>query len=300
MENRDKAFQSAFWMLVSCIALSFLAAMGRLLGSYDVNSFQTVFCRLFFAFIILLPLALHAGIGAIATTQIKIYVLRSISGIIAMWMWFYAVTLIPIGEQTAFSFLAPLFTTIGATLFLGEVVRLRRWIAILIGFIGALIIIRPGIIELSLGHVVAIATALAFGCSMLILKHLTRKDDPLIIVFISHLIMMPLALLPALYVWEWPQFEVWMILIATGPVAVIGHVTLTKAYKLADASFVAGVDYARLPFAVLFGWILFGELSDIWTWIGASVIFGSSFYVIRREMNEMKETAKDPLFVEKG
>lgn len=300
MENRDKAFQSAFWMLVSCVALSCLAAMGRLLGSYDVNSFQTVFCRLFFAFIILLPLALHAGIGAIATTQIKIYVLRSISGIIAMWMWFYAVTLIPIGEQTAFSFLAPLFTTIGATLFLGEVVRLRRWIAILIGFIGALIIIRPGIIELSLGHVVAIATALAFGCSMLILKHLTRKDDPLIIVFISHLIMMPLALLPALYVWEWPQFEVWMILIATGPVAVIGHVTLTKAYKLADASFVAGVDYARLPFAVLFGWILFGELSDIWTWIGASVIFGSSFYVIRREMNEMKETAKDPLFVEKG
>jgi drug/metabolite transporter (DMT)-like permease len=274
--------------------------MGRLLGSYDVNSFQTVFCRLFFAFIILLPLALHAGIGAIATTQIKIYVLRSISGIIAMWMWFYAVTLIPIGEQTAFSFLAPLFTTIGATLFLGEVVRLRRWIAILIGFIGALIIIRPGIIELSLGHVVAIATALAFGCSMLILKHLTRKDDPLIIVFISHLIMMPLALLPALYVWEWPQFEVWMILIATGPVAVIGHVTLTKAYKLADASFVAGVDYARLPFAVLFGWILFGELSDIWTWIGASVIFGSSFYVIRREINEMNETAKDPLFVEKG
>lgn len=300
MENRDKAFQSAFWMLISCVALSCLAAMGRLLGSYDVNAFQTVFCRLFFAFIILLPLALHAGIGAIATTQIRIYVLRSISGIIAMWMWFYAVTLIPIGEQTAFSFLAPLFTTIGAALFLGEVVRLRRWIAILIGFIGALIIIRPGIIELSLGHVVAIATALAFGCSMLILKHLTRKDDPLIIVFISHLIMMPLALLPALYVWEWPQFEVWMILIATGPVAVVGHVTLTKAYKLADASFVAGVDYARLPFAVLFGWILFGELSDIWTWIGASVIFGSSFYVIRREMNEMKETAKDPLFVEKG
>ncbi len=287
-------------MLISCVALSCLAAMGRLLGSYDVNAFQTVFCRLFFAFIILLPLALHAGIGAIATTQIRIYVLRSISGIIAMWMWFYAVTIIPIGEQTAFSFLAPLFTTIGAALFLGEVVRLRRWIAILIGFIGALIIIRPGIIELSLGHVVAIATALAFGCSMLILKHLTRKDDPLIIVFISHLIMMPLALLPALYVWEWPQFEVWMILIATGPVAVVGHVTLTKAYKLADASFVAGVDYARLPFAVLFGWILFGELSDIWTWIGASVIFGSSFYVIRREMNEMKETAKDPLFVEKG
>ncbi len=298
---QDTAMQSAFWMLVSCVALSFLAAMGRLLGHYDVNSFQTVFCRLFFAFVVLLPMVMHAGIGNIATTQLKTYVIRSISGIIAMWTWFYAVTLIPIGEQTALSFLAPLFTTMGAALVLGEIVRMRRWLAIIVGFVGALIIIRPGIIEFSLGHFVAIATALAMGCSALIIKHLTRRDKPLVIVFISHLIMMPMALLPALYVWEWPSAEVWLILIITGPAAVIGHLTMTKAYKLADASFVAGVDYARLPFAVLFGWIMFGELSDLWTWVGASIIFASSFYVIRREMNELKKArAKDALIVEKG
>ncbi|MEC8641728.1 MAG: EamA family transporter, partial [Pseudomonadota bacterium] len=114
--------QSAFWMLVSCVALSFLAALGRLLGQYDVNSFQTVFCRLFFAFLVLLPLILRAGIGSIATTQLKTYVFRSVVGIIAMWTWFLAVTLIPIGEQTALSFLAPLFTTMGAALFLREIV----------------------------------------------------------------------------------------------------------------------------------------------------------------------------------
>jgi len=287
-------------MLVSCVALSFLAALGRLLGHYDVNSFQTVFCPLFFAFLVLLPMVLRAGIGTIATTQLKTYVCRSVVGIIAMWTWFLAVTLIPIGEQTALSFLAPLFTTMGAALFLGEIVRLRRWLAILIGFIGAFIILRPGIAEISLGHMVAIGSALAMGCSMLVIKHLTRKDDPLVIVFFSHLIMMPLALLPALYVWEWPNIEVWLILGLTGPVAVIGHVTLARAYKLADASFVAGVDYARLPFAMLFGWILFGELSDIWTWVGASIIFGSSFYVIRREMSERKAAAKDTLLGDKG
>tara|TARA_Y100000589_G_scaffold154437_1_gene147017 strand:- start:2271 stop:2984 length:714 start_codon:yes stop_codon:yes gene_type:complete len=229
-------------------------------------------------------MVLRVGINTIATTQLKTYMLRSVSGIIAMWTWFYAVTLIPIGEQTALSFLAPLFTTIGAALVLGETVRVRRWLAIAIGFIGALIIIRPGIVDFTLGHFVAIASALAMGCSMLIIKHLTRRDNPLVIVFISHLIMMPMALLPALFVWEWPVFEAWLILIATGPAAVVGHVTMTKAYKLADASFVAGVDYARLPFAVLFGWIMFGELSDIWTWVGASIIFASSLYVIRREM----------------
>lgn len=287
-------------MLVSCVALSLLAALGRLLGQYDVNSFQTVFCRVLFAFLILLVLVWRSGIGTIATTQFKTYVFRSVVGIIAMWAWFFAVTLIPIGEQTALSFLAPLFTTMGAALFLGETVRLRRWLAIMIGFIGAFIILRPGITEVSLGHIVAIGSALAMGCSMLVVKHLTRKDDPLVIVFISHLIMVPLALLPALYVWEWPEMEVWLILAVTGPVAVIGHVTLTRAYKLADASFVAGVDYARLPFAMLFGWILFGELSDIWTWVGASIIFGSSFYVIRREMSERKVTARETLPGDRG
>ena len=286
LHEKDKAFQAAFWMVVSCVALSFLAAMGRLLNNYDVNSFQTVFCRLFFAFVVMLPMVLRVGINAVTTTQFKTYMLRSVSGIIAMWTWFYAVTLIPIGEQTALSFLAPLFTTMGAALVLGETVRVRRWLAIAIGFIGALIIIRPGIIDFTLGHFVATASALAMGCSMLIIKHLTKRDNPLVIVFISHLIMMPMALLPAVFVWEWPVFEAWLILIATGPVAVIGHITMTKAYKLADASFVAGVDYARLPFAVLFGWIMFGELSDIWTWLGASIIFASSLYVIRREMRE--------------
>ena len=130
-------------MLVSCVALSCLAAMGRMLGQYEVNSFQTVFCRLFFAFVVLLPLVLHSGIGKVATTQLKTYVFRSISGIIAMWMWFYAVTLIPIGEQTALSFLAPLFTTMGAAVFLGEIVRMRRWLAIMVGFIGCLLYTSP-------------------------------------------------------------------------------------------------------------------------------------------------------------
>ena len=101
--------------------------------------------------------------------------------------------------------------------------------------------------------------------------------------------MMPIAFIPALLVWDWPNEEVWLILFATGPVAVIGHFAMTRAYKLADLSFVAGIDYARLPFAIFIGWILFEELSDIWTWLGASIIFIASFYVIRREAYEQKK-----------
>ena len=301
ISGKDKALQSVFWMLVSCVALSVLAGLGRLLGQYEVNAFQTVFCRLFFAFLVMLPMVMHLGFKKVATVQIKIYLIRTLSGIVAMWTWFYAVTLIPIGEQTALSFLAPLFTTVGAAFLLKETVRARRWAAIIIGFIGALIIIRPGIVDVSIGHWISILSAIAMGCSALAIKKLTSRDNPLIIVFISHIIMMPMALIPALLVWEWHVPEVWFILIATGPFAVIGHFTLAKAFSLADASFVVGVDYARLPFAVMFGWILFGELTDIWTWIGASVIFVSSFYVIQREMRA-KKTAnkKQVLMIEKG
>ena len=146
ISSKDKALQSVFWMLVSCVALSVLAGLGRLLGQYEVNAFQTVFCRLFFAFLVMLPMVMHLGFKKVTTVQIKIYLIRTLSGIVAMWTWFYAVTLIPIGEQTALSFLAPLFTTVGAAFLLRETVRARRWAAIIIGFIGALIIIRPGII----------------------------------------------------------------------------------------------------------------------------------------------------------
>ena len=290
--RKDKALQSAFWMIISCVALSVLAGLGRLLGQYDVNAFQTVFCRLLFAFLVMLPMVMRLGLKNVTTGHMKIYVVRTASGIVAMWTWFYAVTLIPIGEQTALSFLAPLFTTVGAAFLLRETVRARRWSAIIIGFFGALLIIRPGITDISIGHWISILSATAMGCSALAIKKLTSRDDPLIIVFISHIMMLPMALIPALLVWEWHVPEVWLILIATGPFAVVGHFTLAKAYSLADASFVAGVDYARLPFAVLFGWLLFNELPDLWTWVGASIIFASSFYVIRREMREKKGALK--------
>ena len=281
----NKIGQAIFWMLLSCFAISLLAALGRLTGQIGVNPFQTVFCRILFAFLILLPIILNKGLKSIKTLQLKFYILRALIGVIAMWSWFYAIALIPISDQTALSFLAPSFMTIGATIVFREAIKAHRYIAILFGFFGTLIILRPGILEVDVGHLVALLSALAMGCAMLIIKELTRYDETITILFISHLIMLPLALIPAIIFWEWHNHFVWLLLFFTGPLAVIGHFSLTKAFSLTDISFIAGIDYARLPFAVLFGWILFGEVSDIWTWIGASIIFLSSLHSIRREIN---------------
>lgn len=285
----NRPLEGALWMIASCGFLAALSALGRHISQFDVDPMQIVFCRLLFAWMCMLPWLLHRGIGSIGTSQIKLYLVRAVFSMCAMSTWFYALALIPIGEVTALSFAAPLFTTVGAALFLGEVVRLRRWTATLIGFAGALIIIRPGLVEMSAGSWFALASAVFMGTSALIIKTLTKGDDPWTVVFISHLIMIPIALVPALFVWTWPTFEVWLFLMATGPVAVLGHLFLTKAFSVTDVSNVAAVDFSRLPFAVLIGWLAFGELTDIWTWVGALVIFASSFYIVRREQAMHKE-----------
>jgi len=128
------------------------------------------------------------------------------------------------------------------------------------------------------------------GLSTTFIKRLTNADDPDKVVFISTLMMTPVTLLPALYVWQWPAPEVWPWLVAMGPVATLGHVMLARAFAATEASIVMGVDFARLPFAVLYGFLLFGEIIDVWTWVGAAIIFASSIYIARREARLRSQT----------
>ena len=261
-----------------------IAALGRFAAHAGMHPAQTVFLRLLFALILILPFALSARLTFGKTQQLKTHMLRSAVGICAMWVWFMSISIVPITDQTALSFLAPIFTTLGAILFLKEIVRIRRWLAIIIGLFGAIVIVRPGFAELSVGHLYAVGSAMMMGMSMLLIKHLTAKDSPLMIVFFSHIFMTPLAFVPAMLVWSHFPPELYLYLMGFAPFAFFGHFALAKAYSLADASFVAALDYARLPFAALVGWLMFAEFSDIWTWIGASIIFASAFYIVRREV----------------
>ena len=261
-----------------------IAALGRFAAHAGMHPAQTVFLRLLFALILILPFAFRARLTFGKTQQLKTHMLRSAVGICSMWLWFISISLVPITDQTALSFLAPIFTTLGAMFFLKEIVRIRRWLAIIIGLFGAIVIVRPGFAELSAGHLSAVGSAMMMGMSMLLIKHLTAKDSPLMIVFFSHIFMTLLAFVPAMLVWSHFPPELYLYLTGFAPFAFFGHFALAKAYSLADASFIAALDYARLPFAALIGWLMFAEFSDIWTWIGASIIFASAFYIVRREV----------------
>ncbi|RMF00270.1 MAG: DMT family transporter [Alphaproteobacteria bacterium] len=289
--KRHDPIACAAWMILSCALLAGLAAIGRYVTTSGVPPFQVVFLRVVFAVITLAPLLAARGRSFLHTDHWNVYAIRALTGSIAMLTWFSALSLISVGEVTAISFLAPLFATIGAALFLGETVRFRRWTATIIGFCGALVILRPGLVELSVGSWLAVASAVAMGVSTIFIKRLADGDDPDKVVFLSSCLQAPLTLLPALFVWQWPEPWLWPFLIAMGPVATLGHVTLTRAFAAADASFTMSFDFARLPFAVAFGYAVFGEIIDIWTWIGAAIIFAASLFIVHREAQLKKRMA---------
>ncbi|MDD9876697.1 MAG: EamA family transporter, partial [Magnetovibrio sp.] len=217
------------------------------------------------------------------TERLGLFALRALFTCGAMLTWFYAVSVVPIADVTALSFVAPIFATIGAALFLRETVRARRWTATAVGFLGAMIILRPGLVELTPGHWAALASAGFGSITVLIIKSLSRTENPTKVVFYVGLFLIPVSAVLAFTVWETPAPEMWIWIALIGPVATFAHVTLVKAMSLADASAILPFDFARLPFAALLGWLAFGELSDAWTWVGAAVIFASGAYIGHRE-----------------
>jgi drug/metabolite transporter (DMT)-like permease len=200
-----------------------------------------------------------------------------------MQAWFSAIALIPIGEVTAISFLSPLFGTLGAIFLLGERVRIRRWTALFVGFMGAMIILRPVGATLGLGQLCAVLSAMSMGLTVILVKQLTAGDDPDKIVFLTNAMLLPLSLVPAVFVWTWPSTAVLPSLLGMGLCAVLGHVSLVRGYAATDASLAMTFEFSRLPFAVGIAYLAFGETIDTWTWIGALIIFASAVYITRRE-----------------
>jgi drug/metabolite transporter (DMT)-like permease len=281
-----------FWVTISMALLAGLAAFSRATMNAGVHPFQVVFLRNLFACLMLLPLLAWRGRSLWQSQKIELYGLRVLISLFSMQAWFYALSLIPIGEVTAISFLSPLFGTIGAVFLLGETVRLRRWTAVVVGFLGAMIILRPGLSPLGTGQICAVVSAMSMGLTVILVKQLTHVDDPDKIVFLTNMMLMPLSLVPALFVWVWPAWDVLVPLLGMGLCAVLGHVTLTRGFAATDASLAMTFEFSRLPFAVAIAYLAFNETIDIWTWVGALIIFASAVYITRREAQLRRMAAK--------
>jgi len=280
------------WITLAMALFAGLAMFSRMAMNAGLHPFEVVFLRNSFACLMLVPLLIYRGPRLFYSDQFNLYGLRVLISLLSMQTWFYAIFLIPIGEVTAISFLAPLFGTLGAVFLLGEVVRIRRWTALGVGFLGALIILRPVGSQIGLGQLLAIFSAMAAGLTVVLVKQLTAYDDPDKIVFLTNVLMTPLSLVPALFVWHWPTLAVLPALLGMGLCAVLGHLCVVRGYAATDASLGMTFEFSKLPFTVGMTYLAFRETIDLMTWVGAFVIFASALYITRREAKLARERAQ--------
>lgn len=262
------------------------------LASTQLHAFEIAFFRSAFGFVFALPLLIKHGPALLHTHRLSLYVWRCAVGVGSMLCGFWALVHLPLAEAVSITYSSPIFVTIGAVLLLGEVVRVRRWSAVVIGFIGVLLIVRPGAATFNVHTLAAVAAAVMSGYVAIAIKFLSRTDKADTIVFYTTLLWVPMTLLPALFVWEWPQGIVWVWVVMAGFLGTAGHLLWTRALKLGDASMLIPITFAQVLVVGIFGWLLFGELLDRWTILGASIILGSNYYIARREATLARRAAR--------
>jgi drug/metabolite transporter (DMT)-like permease len=279
--------RGAAWMIFCSILFTFNAGAVRHVAG-DVHPYEIAFFRAALGVPLMLPWLLGVGLIALRTQHVGLYVVRGALSAASTIAWFVALALIPVAEATAISFTTPIFASIAAAIALHEAMRLRRWAAVAASFVGMAIILRPGFEEVNLGTWLVLVSALFVAVNTILIKTATRTDTPDAIAFWQILIMIPICLVPALFVWSWPTWEQWAWIAVIATISTIGHRALARAYAAADVSLVQAFDFTRLPFAVGLGWLMFAELPDIYTWIGALVIFGASFFIAQREAHHAR------------
>ena len=280
--NASPALRAAAMMVGAMIFFGMMSTFIRL-ASAQLHAFEIVFFRNFLAVLIMLPWVMRHGLGSMRTNRFGLLSLRAVLNVSAMLAGFTALTLIPLAEATALSFTAPLFATVGAALILGETVRARRIAAVLIGFAGTMIVLRPGVEAITPGALLAIFNAFLLAMTLLVVKVLTRTERPESVVIYMVLLQSPMALVPALFVWQWPEPLTWLWLFALACAGTAGHILFTRAMAIAEVTQVQPFEFIRLPLIAVIAYLLFDEVPTVWTWLGGAVIFAATAYITHRE-----------------
>lgn len=280
-------------LLMAASALMFgLMAVGIRMAAAELHPFQIAFFRNLFGLLFALPLLLGSHLS-LRTGRFGLYLLRCVIGLAAMLTGFWSLVHLPLAQAVALSYTTPLFVTVLAVVFLRERVRLRRWSAVLVGFAGALVIIRPEGFQISWPILVALLSALLAAAAAVSIKFLSRTEPTGAIVIWMVLIMTPLSLPPALPYWTWPSANGWIWVALTGLFGTVGHLALTGAYKRGDASALQPLNFLQLPLVAFFAWLLFAERLDRHTLVGAAIILAATVYIAHREAVLARRTVTD-------
>jgi drug/metabolite transporter (DMT)-like permease len=271
-------------ILVAMAILPMIDVCAKFLGQQGIPVLQMVWARFFFGALFSMPFALQAiGAGALVPINLAANAGRAFFLMLGTAFFFLALKSLPIADTLAIYFVQPILITALSPLILGEHVGIRRWITVCIGFVGVLIIIRPGFQELNIGVLYALGAGTTSAFYILLTRHMTGRAKAMVATFQTSAIgaIVLTAALPLSY--AVPTAYQWTLLILLGTIAIAGHFLITRAYDFAEASMLAPFNYTEMIIAVIVGWYFFGDLPDKWTIIGVSILIGCAIYISWRE-----------------
>lgn len=296
--KKNKLISVALLAIGATLFGSFMGAGVKLLSD-DLHPIMICFYRCLMGLIIITPFVARNNFQALQTDNMRLQIFRALINIISMICWFSAIGMMHFEKATALGFTTPLFTTVLAVLVLGEVIRFHRTAALLLGFVGILIIIRPGYMPFEFGTILMLIASFSFSFVLIFVKKLSATDSSLTIIFYHLLYMTPAFFILSLFYWENINLNQLIIFILMGTSGLLSHWCLAQAFKMSDTTFVMPLQFTKLIWASLIGLFIFAEQPDIWTWIGGIVIFISVVYITYREAFKKKGTKK-PIQVDRA
>ena len=287
--------QFAIFLIIISIIFGTLMGTFIKLAQEELNVFTTGFLRFFFGFLIITPYILKTKFEVFSTKNFKIHILRSALNLPAMLLGFAALAMLPLEKMTAIHFIVPIIVTILAVIFLKEKIYLYRSIALVMGFLGMLIILRPGIIDISIGIYMALISSLIWSVVIILTKKVS-KDDSAITILSHQYVYMSLFSFPlVIYFWDQPSLKTIIFILCAAMSGTILHIALNHAYKLVDVTMTQPYSFLGLVVSSIIGYFVFSDKPDFYTWLGASVIFCGVLLISYRELQLNKEITRKRL-----
>ena len=273
--------------LLAWAILPFMDTIAKYLSA-ELSFFQITWARYFFTVFFTLPLMFFFFRKTLTwSTQLKLQIFRGLTLFSANVLFFYSISIISMAKALTLAFVAPLITTALSPIFLGEKVGFRRWSAVIIGFVGSLIVIRPGFIEFNLASIAALGTGFFYGIYLVITRKLHSSDSPLLTLLLTGVVGAIIASFIVPVVWVNPTINQWSLLAFMGIFACLGHFFLILSLKYADASKLAPFGYFEIVTNIMLGYYFFGDFPHYWTWLGLTIIICSGVYISFREKTEV-------------
>jgi drug/metabolite transporter (DMT)-like permease len=268
-----------------------MAIAGRQL-SVELTTFQILFFRSFVGLLVVFVILRRSGWWRAKTRVFGTHLLRNVAHFGGQYGWFYGIAFIPLTEVFAIEFTIPIWTAVLATIFLGERMTALRALSVALGFVGILVILRPGMAVLSVPALAVLGGALCYAISHVFTKRLSGTETPLTILFYMTVIQLPLGLAPALPHWVWPSAALWPWVGVVAVTALSAHYCLTRAFRLADATVVIAMDFLRLPLIAVVGFLFYGETLNNWVFVGALIVFAATWLNVKSASTSSQSRSK--------